>query len=64
MSNSHSSHPGWRLKPWQTILLFGMFLWCIYGIGSFTFDYFAGGATLTFGVWPEVGEWACSSSTF
>ena len=55
ISNSHSSHPGWRLKPWRTILLFGMLQWLIYGIGSFTLDFFAGGATLTFGVWPEVG---------
>jgi uncharacterized BrkB/YihY/UPF0761 family membrane protein len=55
MNNSLSTHSTWRLKPWQTILLFSMLLWLIYGIGSFTFDYFAGGATSSFGVWPEVG---------
>jgi hypothetical protein len=55
MNNSQPSHSTRRLKPWQTILLFGMLLWLNYGIDSSTFDYFAGGETSTFGVWPEVG---------
>ncbi len=45
----------WNLKPWQTILIFAFLLCCIYGFGSFTFDYFAGAATAGFGVWGEVG---------
>ncbi len=49
------THQGWRLKPWQTILLFGILLCVIYGFGSFTFDYFAGAATAGFGVMGEVG---------
>jgi len=55
MSNTRRSHLAWRLKPWQTILVFGILQCFIYGIGSFTLDYFAGGATAGFGVWPEVG---------
>lgn len=43
-----------RFKPWQIILVFGILLFLIYGLGSFTLDYFAGGATAGFGVWPEV----------
>lgn len=35
--------------------MFGLLLCFIYGIGSFTLDYFAGGATEAFGMWPEVG---------
>jgi uncharacterized BrkB/YihY/UPF0761 family membrane protein len=53
MSNSQP-YLSWRLKPWQTILIFGVLQCFIYGIGSFTLDYFAGGATKSFGVWPEV----------
>jgi hypothetical protein len=45
----------WRLRPWQTILLFGILLCAIYGFGSFTFDYYAGAATAGFGVMGEVG---------
>ena len=45
----------WRLKPWQTILVFGVLLSIIYGFGSFTFDFFAGTATAGFGVMGEVG---------
>lgn len=48
-------HRGRQLKPWQTILLFGILLCLIYGFGSFTFDYFAGAATAGFGVMGEVG---------
>ena len=45
----------WRLKPWQTILLFGILLCFIHAFSSFTFDFFAGAATAGFGVWGEVG---------
>ncbi len=45
----------WNLRSWQIILVFAVFLCIIYAFGSFTFDYFAGGATAAFGVWPEVG---------
>lgn len=38
-----------RLKPWQTIFIFGVLLCIIYGFGSFTFDYYAGAATPKFG---------------
>lgn len=44
-----------RLKAWQIILIFGILQVLIYGIGSFTLDYFAGGATQGFGIWPDVG---------
>ena len=54
MNNAEPTHPNWRLKPWQTILIFGTLQWLIYGLGSFTFDFFAGGATSGFGVWPDV----------
>jgi len=45
----------WRLKSWQLILIFAFLLCLIYGFGSFTFDYFAGAATVGFGSWGEVG---------
>lgn len=44
-----------RLRPWQTILLFGFLLCGIYAFGSFTFDFYAGTATAGFGVMGEVG---------
>lgn len=44
-----------RLRPWQTILLFGFLLCGIYAFGSFTFDFYAGAATAKFGVRGEVG---------
>jgi len=44
-----------RLKPWQTVLFFGILLCFIHAFGSFTFDFFAGAATAGFGVWGEVG---------
>lgn len=44
-----------NLKSWQILLIFSFLLCCIYGFGSFTFDYFAGAATAGFGVWGEVG---------
>jgi len=34
-----------KLKSWQLVLLFGLFLCVLYAFGSFTFDYFAGAAT-------------------
>jgi hypothetical protein len=46
---------GWRLKPWQTILLFGILQSALFGVTTFFFDFIAGGATLGFGVWPKVG---------
>jgi hypothetical protein len=49
------THRGWRLRSWQTILLFGFLLCAIYGFGSFTFDFYAGAATAGFGVMGEVG---------
>lgn len=55
MNSTQALPLNWRLKPWQTILLFGLLLWLLYGAGSFTFDYFAGGATEAFGIWPDVG---------
>ena len=55
MNNAQPSRLSWLLKPWQTILIFGTLLWFLYGLGSFTFDFFAGSATAAFGVWPEVG---------
>jgi hypothetical protein len=55
MSEIQPSRRGWRLKPWQTILLFGVLQWLLYGIGSFTLDYYAGQATRSFFVWPEPG---------
>src|SRR5512137_1928805 len=54
MNNIGRSQSARRSKPWQTILVFGILLVLLYGIGSFTLDYFAGGATLKFGAWPEV----------
>jgi hypothetical protein len=46
---------GWRLKPWQTILLFGLLQTALIGVTTFFFDYLAGAATLGFAVWPKVG---------
>ena len=54
MSNTHQSYFMWRLKPWQTILIFGILLCVIYAFGSFTFDFYAGTATERFGVMGEV----------
>lgn len=54
MSNARQSHFMWRLKPWKTILIFGILLCVIYAFGSFTFDYYAGTATERFGVMGEV----------
>ena len=57
METIQGSRPAllWRFKTWQLILIFSILLCCIYGFGSFTFDYFAGAATAGFGVWSEVG---------
>ncbi len=44
----------WRLKKWQTILLFGFLLMIIYALGVYFFDYFAGTATAGFGIMGEV----------
>jgi uncharacterized BrkB/YihY/UPF0761 family membrane protein len=54
MGNTRS-YPVSRLKPWQIILIFGILQCFIYRIGSFTLDYYAGGATKGFRTWPEVG---------
>ena len=45
----------WRLKAWQTILVFGLALFIITGPSVFFFDYLAGSATLGFGVSPSSG---------
>jgi hypothetical protein len=45
----------WRLKAWQTTLLFGFALFIITGPSVFFFDYLAGSATLGFGVSPSSG---------
>lgn len=57
MDTSQISQPKllWNLRPWQIILIFNVLLCCIYGFGSFTFDFFAGAATAGPGVWGEVG---------
>lgn len=45
----------WRLKAWQTTLIFGFALFIITGPSVFFFDYLAGSATLGFGVSPSSG---------
>lgn len=55
MSKTPQPHRRWKLKPWQTILLFGILLCTIYAFGSFTFDFYAGAVTAEFGVMGEVG---------
>ena len=45
----------WRLKAWQTTLIFGFGLFIITGPSVFFFDYLAGSATLGFGVSPSSG---------
>ena len=45
----------WRLKAWQTILLFGLLQSALIGVTTFFFDYLAGAATLGFAIWPTVG---------
>ena len=54
-SKASQSKPLWNLKAWQIIIIFNVLLCCIYGFGSFTFDFFAGAATAGPGVWGEVG---------
>lgn len=49
MNASGETQRGCRLKPWQTIVLFGFLLCVIYAFGSFTLDYYAGVATDKFG---------------
>jgi hypothetical protein len=44
----------WRLKRWQTILLFGFLLMIIYALGTYFFDFFAGQATVGFGRMGQV----------
>ncbi|MCL4378738.1 MAG: hypothetical protein M1409_10265 [Actinobacteria bacterium] len=39
----------WKLKRWQTVLLFGFLLMIVYGAGTYFFDYYAGSATAGFG---------------
>jgi len=45
----------WRLKAWQTTMIFGFALLIITGPSVFFFDYLAGSATLGFGVSPSSG---------
>ncbi|MBI4303267.1 MAG: hypothetical protein HY665_02875 [Chloroflexi bacterium] len=49
------THLRWRLKPWQTILLFGFVLLIVTTPAVFFFDFFAGSATRGFGVPPSSG---------
>ena len=44
----------WRLKRWQTIILFGFLLMIIYALGTYFFDFFAGEATVGFGRMGQV----------
>ena len=44
----------WPLRPWQTVLLFGVLVCALYGFGAFTFDLFAGVATPPAGGLDEV----------
>ena len=44
----------WPLRPWQTVLLFGVLVCALYGFGSFTFEFFAGSATPPAGSLDEV----------
>ena len=44
----------WRLKPWQTTIIFGILLMFLYALGTYFFDFFAGTATVGFGVMGEV----------
>jgi len=43
----------WHLKPWLSILIFGILQSCIYALGTYFFDFFAGSATLGFGIMNE-----------
>lgn len=45
----------WRLKAWQTTLLFGFALFIITGPAVFFFDFLAGSATRGFGMSPSSG---------
>jgi len=54
MSGTSAIHR-WRLKAWQTTLLFGFALFIITGLSVFFFDYLAGSATLGFGLSPSSG---------
>lgn len=42
-----------RLNPCLIILIFGILLSCVYALGTYFFDYFAGSATLGFGIMNE-----------
>ncbi|MBU4313984.1 MAG: hypothetical protein KJ821_04240 [Actinobacteria bacterium] len=44
----------WKLKKWQSVLLFGFLLMIVYAIGTYFFDFFAGTATAGFGRMGEV----------
>lgn len=44
----------WRLKSWQTILIFSFSLMAVYALGTYFFDFFAGTATVGFGKMGEV----------
>ncbi len=44
----------WRWNAWQTIVLFGVLQLGLYTVGTFFFDFFAGSATLGFGITPKV----------
>ena len=44
----------WRIKPWGIVLLFGCLQICITAVCVFFFDYFAGSATVGFGVMGDI----------
>lgn len=52
MTETSQPHLIWRLKSWQTILLFSTLLLFVTTVGTFFFDFFAGTATVGFGEQP------------
>ena len=44
----------WKLRSWQTILIFSFLLMGVYALGTYFFDFFAGSATAGFGKMGEV----------
>lgn len=54
MNSEHKSTFSWKLKNWQTVLVFSLILMIVYALGTYFFDFFAGSATKGFGVMGEV----------
>ncbi len=44
----------WKLKPWQTLIIFGILVMILYALGTYFFDFFAGTATVGFGIMGKV----------